>query len=278
MPKKLTFEHVYDYIKSKGCELISKEYNNSRELLQLKCGVCDKTYNHCFSSFREGRLHPYCQNEEKIQFGGYKHPIILIPINCIVCNKEFKPKYSNKKMCSRECYRNYKHPVKLSPVTCFVCNKEFQPKNSKVKICSSKCHKNHQETDEYKEKLKNNGRIGGRISASNQSKRSKNEIYFSELCSNYFEITTNEPFFEGWDADVIIHSEKVAILWNGIWHYRQISKTQSLKQVQARDKVKTSIIEKMGYTPYVIKDMGKHNKKFVEQEFEIFLFMRIQME
>jgi hypothetical protein len=67
-------------------------------------------------------------------------------------------------------------------------------------------------------------------------------------------------------------------LWNGIWHYKQISKTQSLIQVQSRDKIKTSIIERMGYIPYVIKDMGKHNKKFVEQEFEIFLLMRIQME
>jgi hypothetical protein len=278
MPKKLEYQDVYDYIKSKGYELISKEYVNVKTLLEIKCGVCNKIYHQYFRSFREGCLHPYCQNEEKKLFGGYKHPIILIPINCIVCNKEFKPKYSNKKMCSRECYRNYKHPVKLSPIICIVCNKEFQPKSSKAKICSSECSKINQETDEYKEKVKNSGRIGGRISASNQSKRSKNEIYFSELCSNYFEITTNEPFFEGWDADIIIHSEKVAILWNGIWHYKQISKTQSLIQVQSRDKIKTSIIERMGYIPYVIKDMGKYNRKFVEQEFEIFLLMRMRYE
>ena len=97
------------------------------------------------------------------------------------------------------------------------------------------------------------------------------------MCAKEFEITTNEPYFDGWDADVIIHSEKTAILWNGIWHYKQIAKTQSLNQVQARDKIKTAIIYKYGYIPYVIKDMGKFNKAFVEQEFEIFKLMRIDI-
>jgi len=275
MPKRLTYQEVYDFIKSKGDELISKEYINSKKVLEIKCGVCQKTYNQVFCSFREGRYHPYCQNEEKKPFGGYITPITLVPIPCIICNKEFKPKYSNKKFCSRVCYKNYKHPRKLLPIQCIICNKEFQPRDSKKKVCSSECSKLNRETDEYKQILRENGRKGGKISVSLQEKRSKNEIYFSELCSNYFEIKINEPFFDGWDADVIIHSEKIAILWNGIWHYRQISKTQSLEQVQSRDKIKMDIIEKMGYTPYIIKDMGKFNKKFVEQEFEIFMLMRL---
>ena len=275
MPKRLTYQEVYDFIKSKGDELISKEYINSKNVLEIKCGVCHKIYKQLFRIFREGRYHPYCQNEEKKPFGGYITPITLVPIPCIICNKEFKPKYSNKKFCSRVCYKNYEHPRKLLPIQCIICNKEFQPRDSKKKVCSSECSKLYSKTDEYKHILRENGRKGGKISVSLQGKRSKNKIYFSELCSNYFEITTNEPFFDGWDADVIIHSEKIAILWNGIWHYRQISKTQSLEQVQSRDKIKMDIIEKMGYTPYIIKDMGKFNKKFVEQEFEIFMLMRL---
>ena len=278
MPKRLTYQDVYDFIKSKGDELISKEYINSKNILEIKCGVCNKLYKQLFRIFREGRYHPYCLNEEKKPFGGYITPTILVPIPCIVCNKEFKPKYSNKKFCSRECYKNYEHPRKLLPIQCIICNKEFQPRDSKKKVCSSECSKLYSETDEYKQILRENGRKGGKISVSLQGKRSKNEIYFSELCANYFEIKINEPFFDGWDADVIIHSEKIAILWNGIWHYRQISKTQSLKQVQARDKIKLDIIVKIGYTPYIIKDMGKFNKKFVEQEFEIFMLMRLNYE
>jgi hypothetical protein len=34
-----------------------------------------------------------------------------------------------------------------------------------------------------------------------------------------------------------------------------------------------SIIKKYEYVPYIIKDMGKYNKKFVEQEFELFILM-----
>src|SRR5438105_380214 len=101
------------------------------------------------------------------------------------------------------------------------------------------------------------------------SKRSKNEIYFADLCIQYFgidNVLTNEPIFDGWDADVIIPSLKLAILWNGIWHYQQVRKKHSLKQVQSRDKIKAKIIKKHGFESYVIKDMGKYNKLFVEEQ------------
>jgi len=61
------------------------------------------------------------------------------------------------------------------------------------------------------------------------------------------------------------------VLWNGIWHYKQVRKKHSLAQVQSRDKIKMDVIIANGYTPYVIKDMGKHNKKFVEERFAEFM-------
>lgn len=119
--------------------------------------------------------------------------------------------------------------------------------------------------------FKDSGRKGGIKSAKSQQRRSKNEIYFCELCESYFKnVTHNESVFNGWDADIIIEDIKCAILWNGIWHYKQISKTQSLEQVQARDKIKVDQIVKCGYTPYIIKDLGRYNKEFVEEQFEIF--------
>jgi hypothetical protein len=239
MPKQLTYEYVKSYIESTGYTLVSGEYHSSAMLLEIVCGVCAKKYTQTFARFQMGYRHPRCITS--LPFGGYKTPVILTPIICVICTKE------------------------------------FQPKNSKAKLCSRACADNFCRTDEYRKRAIVNGRNGGKVSATSQSKRSKNEIYFSELCAKEFEITTNEPFFDGWDADVIIHSEKTAILWNGIWHYKQIVKTQSIKQVQARDKVKTAIIEKYGYIPYVIKDMGKYNKAFVEQEFEIFKMMRIDI-
>jgi len=61
------------------------------------------------------------------------------------------------------------------------------------------------------------------------------------MCERHFgkdDILCNEPIFDGWDTDVIISSKKIAVLWNGQWHYKQIMKNQSLKQVESRDKIK----------------------------------------
>jgi hypothetical protein len=241
MPKQLTYEYVKSFIEGKGDTLVSLEYNNTKRLLGIVCGVCNTGYNQTFDHFNKGYQHQNCLPRLPSTGNGYKKPVTLKPIICVTCKKE------------------------------------FQPKRSETKLCSVECSHQFLRSDEYRKRAIENGQKGGKVSATRQCKRSKNEVYFSELCAREFEITTNEPFFDGWDADVIIHSEKTAILWNGIWHYKQIMKTQSLKQVQARDKVKTAIIEKCGYIPYVIKDMGKHDKAFVEQEFEIFKLMRIDI-
>ena len=73
------------------------------------------------------------------------------------------------------------------------------------------------------------------------------------------------------DADIIIHDIKYAVLWNGAWHYKKITQKHSVAQVQNRDKIKISEIIKFGYTPYTIKDMGKYNTEFVEEQFKEFI-------
>lgn len=144
---------------------------------------------------------------------------------------------------------------------CQNCKSIFITTKKSRKFCSKKC------ANILNGKLR--GRKGGLISATKQNRRSKNEIYFAELCKNYFKIVkTNEPIFNGWDADVIIEDLKIAILWNGKWHYEKITKKHSLKQVQNRDKIKVDQIKDHGYIPYIIKDMGSENKIFVEKEFD----------
>lgn len=106
-------------------------------------------------------------------------------------------------------------------------------------------------------------------------RRSKNEIYFYELCvKNFKNVYHNKPMFNGWDADIIIDDYKIAILWNGPWHYKQVMDNQksSLNQIQNRDKIKIEEIKKLNYIPYVIKDIkGRYNKKLVENEFNALL-------
>ena len=67
-------------------------------------------------------------------------------------------------------------------------------------------------------------RAGGLKSSSNLNRRSKNEILFAEFLKRIIspeEIYFNENMFNGFDADIIIPSIKLAILWNGIWHLKK---------------------------------------------------------
>ena len=115
-------------------------------------------------------------------------------------------------------------------------------------------------------------RAAGIKSAKRRVLRNRNEIYFYELCKKKFkDVKHNKNIFNGWDADVIIEDIKYAILWNGKWHYEKITKNHSVEQVQNRDKIKIDEIKKAGYVPYVIKDMGSYDEKFVDEQFSIFI-------
>ena len=63
MPKRLTFEYVYEYIKEKGYTLLSTTYNTSKDNLELKCKVCEKVYTQRFDRFQQGYYHPFCKSD-----------------------------------------------------------------------------------------------------------------------------------------------------------------------------------------------------------------------
>lgn len=197
---------------------------------------------------------------------------------CKICNKETNNKY----FCSRNCaglnmstnnnklYPNKKIKRERISIKCNWddCDNKIEIiENKKLRFCSNTCHIKWE--NKYNRLCEKGGNITKKLGFSNS--RSKNEIYFSELCKKEFKnVKTNEKLFNGWDADVIIEDLKIAILWNGIWHYEKVTKTHSLKQVQTRDKIKIEEIKKMNYIPYVIKDMGRYNIIFVENEFQKF--------
>lgn len=183
---------------------------------------------------------------------------------CSECKKKFIIKWSLRKQefCSQKCVIDKRTTKELFLKECSECKKSFEvsKKRSTQIFCGKSCAS------------QNNGRAGGLKSVQSQNRRSKNEIYFGELCENKFNLVKfNEALFNGWDADVVIEDLKIAILWNGKWHYEKITKKHSVKQVQNRDKIKIKEILNLGYTPYIIKDMGRKNKLFVETEFKKFL-------
>ena len=45
MPSKLKIKDVDEFIKSKGYELVSNEYNGNKDMLKLKCKNCGELFN-----------------------------------------------------------------------------------------------------------------------------------------------------------------------------------------------------------------------------------------
>lgn len=176
--------------------------------------------------------------------------------------------------------RNYhtQHPELRKTYTCVVCGEQYYfEKGVTTKSCCSKdcslylkTHRKEFLSAEALQALSEAGRKS--VCVQGDARRSKNEMEFFELCKKHFQnVTANDPIFKGWDADVIVHDYKIAVLWNGVWHYKDIYKGTSLEQIQNRDRIKEKEIVNKGYIPYIITDMGKANKKFVEQEFDKFL-------
>lgn len=270
------------------------------------CKYCGKE----FETVQQLGGHTTCCKFNKNRTHNHSIPKHIYTFNCLKCNKEFKlelteNQYINgkhKKYCSRTCANSRVHTneskqkiskslldnkksnndkLKNIQHCCRVCNrlyifnKELFPGCTK-NVCSDACKlymKNNRKeflSDNALQKL----HLAGLKSVEKQSlhRRSKNEIYFYELCKKYFKnVLHNEHIFNGWDADVIIEDIKFAILWNGKWHYEKIKKEHSVKQVQNRDNIKIKEITKCGYIPYIIKDMGKYNKTFVNEQFNIFI-------
>lgn len=209
------------------------------------------------------------------------------PKKCLHCDKIIYYKNRKNKYCDYKCARKQmsieqKKKQSIIPkvlktkkryhsssnrsiaktLQCIVCKKEFQHwKYSRKTCCSKQCS--------Y-EMFRN----GGRNSSTKQKtyRRSKNEKMFAKLCQDKFgSVLENIQMFRGWDADIIIPDLKIAVLWNGVWHYKQITKKHSVKQVQTRDNIKIENIKSCGYIPYIVKDLGKHNPKFVYNQFELFV-------
>jgi len=208
----------------------------------------------------------------------YENDYIINPSYCQQCNIPLSYKQRNNKFCSHACSaiftnkertengyiiteehkqkislklkgisHNYKYTSKnkLRPEYtkvsfCVICNKYFIGNR---KTCSDNC-------------LSIRYSNIGKDNASKTIKRSKQEIELYNLCKNHFtNVTHNTQFFNGWDADILIHDINLAILWNGPWHYQEMDGLQhSLKQVQNRDNIKINEIQKLGWNYIIFED------------------------
>lgn len=159
------------------------------------------------------------------------------------------------------------------PQFCKNCNKEMYPTNKEGKPCLRKTCSNTCRVLINKAGSKR----GGLTTSSktwNARSRSKNERYFAALILKEFPNSlTNKRMFGEYDADVILLDQKIAIHWNGPFHYKPLLGEAHLQKIQARDALRYEAIEQEGYVNYIIddRDNSGFSAKKVEEEFQRFV-------
>ena len=168
-------------------------------------------------------------------------------VTCSNKNRQHSEK-TKKKIKSKLIKINRISPYPYSKIfilECRDCNSPFVYKRKSKQLCKS-C---------FEEFRKNHFVSMGRKSAKKQVIRSSREIELYELLSNNYDCLHNERIFNGFDADILIPKLKLAILWDGIWHYKQVGKlSYNFKQTQRNDKRRLIEIKKKNWNYIIIKD------------------------
>lgn len=210
------------------CSCISCHEETTVQSLNRHITKCTKHKNKCLQ----------CGAETTSKFCSHKCAGVYTNKNIDRAELSYKKPGPPKGSLGRNNCLEYPKRTKVSQ--CRICNKWFIGHR---KTCSEKC-------------LSTICRNAGKKSASVTIKRSKQEVELFDLCNSHFSnVTNNDPIFNGWDADILIHDTKTAILWNGPWHYKDMPGLKhSLKQVQNRDQIKKKEIESSGWTCLVFED------------------------
>lgn len=236
-----------------------------------KCNICSNEYC-CQNDLDSHNLLHINENNYNI-----------CPKLCVECNTPIPYDKRHNKTCSRLCsaLQGNKNREKRSSISrknssialkkfyhdnpkpkinfqiidreCSVCSKTFTPivdkkgKDRGNKTCSKEC---------LTISNKINGSINGRKSSKVRQLRSKKEIELSDLCKSYYSnVLSNHIIADNWDADIVLPDHKVAILWNGPWHYRDMNiKGVSLSQIQNRDRIKTALFSSLGWSVIAFRD------------------------
>ena len=163
-----------------------------------------------------------------------------------------------KKCCSRKCWGVNKRTIKREK-TCLECGEDLRFLGiGNRKFCSKSCSVKYSNKRRKRKPWSKAAREKARKTLLSKldriTYRSKNEKKFFKLMSQKYDCLPNERMFNGFDADVVILDLKLAIEWNGVWHYKKVCKTHSLEAAQSKDKRKLKEIKKMGFNLIAIKD------------------------
>lgn len=251
--------------------------------------ICGETYRKVTTTSKSEKYKNHLTNlkkERTSKLETERHEYISNPKKCSKCNTEIPYPRRHWNHCSRACSNSrqwneddkikksvaakrffkenkkeknkkiiQKKTKKKVEVSCIGCNttlhvslKAYQKRQIKLFSCNENSCKSTY--------MKEVSRESGKRSANKRNKRSKKEIELYNLLKLKFSnIGSNEPIANGWDADILLHDHKIAILWNGPWHYREMGfANHSLKQVVNRDCIKIQEFESIGWDVLIYED------------------------
>lgn len=239
-----------------------EQFNNAktRDFLDLECEFCHSDFKLIKKIILESIRYP----EKHIgRFCSHKCAVIIhkkqLQLFCLQCQKEFtripsKLKRSNgKSFCSRQCGNTYlgnlrakPKPIKLTkvikqPIKCFNC----ENLTMNTKFCSGTC----------RNKV-NNLNLKG-------SKSKAERLLVEQLKLNFPQWTileNNRKILNGLELDVFIPEIRLAIEWNGIFHYEPIHGNHCLERVIKKDTFKIELCKSLGIELIVICDRTSHVK------------------
>lgn len=227
---------------------LTKPWHSQRKFCTFACSAANRKRN--WRDYQKSKTCEFCLQ-----------PFLLVAANCSpkrFCNSTCSAKHNNskrgpipqsqKEAISKGLRSSTKNRTrKKFRHTCIICNIKFDHPRFKKLTCSEAC---------MMVVKQRSGPKLGRIMARRLLKRSKDEIALYRLCADTWMNTThNEVIVDGWDADILLNDQKVAVLWNGPWHYRQLQLVNhSLSQVQTRDRLKTRKFAELGWRVFVFED------------------------
>lgn len=95
----------------------------------IKCKFCDNDFN--VPNYRKESA-KFCSKECKSLSERIRRTF-----TCTYCKEEFETNKKEQKFCNDTCRRSFDKP---SAKKCEICNKNFSPKDSRTRTCSKKCH------------------------------------------------------------------------------------------------------------------------------------------
>jgi hypothetical protein len=245
----------------------------------ITCEVCQKEFKSKFGLQAHAIVHDELKQQQKInkwqaklkdnnreyhikKTGEYNKS----PINCLYCKQliPYEQAWNNHfkiRFCNNKCSAHFYNPKTVKPVKekinrrqLFICpcGKQLDlPKSraAKRKFCSGSC----------RNKVTNQNIKGSRSKAEQQLEE--------QLKLNFptWDIIFNDrAILNGLELDVYIPHLKLAIEWNGVFHFKNIHGDDALNRTFIKDQQKQDECKRLGISLLVICDRTSH-KRFIKE-------------